>query len=50
MRALSIRHKLMLACGVMALITGTMGAGALWTVASVNHAYQRLAHESLPAL
>jgi methyl-accepting chemotaxis protein len=47
---LSIRGKLLLACVAIALITGAMGAGALWAVTSVDHAYRRLAHESLPAV
>jgi methyl-accepting chemotaxis protein len=47
---LSIRGKLTLACVAVAVLTAAVGGGALWIVASVQHAYQRLAHESLPAV
>ena len=50
MRALSVRRKLIVACGVIALITGAVGGGALWAVSAVNRSYQMVAHESLPAV
>ena len=50
MRALSIRQKLIVACGAIAVITGAVGGGALWAVSAINRSYQRVAHESLPAV
>ena len=50
MPALSIRRKLLLACGALALLTGATGGGALWAVLAVTRTYQQLALESLPAV
>ena len=48
-RGLSIRGKLLLACGAIALLTGATGGGALWAVLLVSRTYETLATESLPA-
>jgi methyl-accepting chemotaxis protein-1 (serine sensor receptor) len=50
MRALSIRHKLLMAFGAIAALAAAVGGGALWAVSSVTRAYERLATESLPAV
>jgi methyl-accepting chemotaxis protein len=50
MRRLSIRQKLIVACGAIALITGAVGGGALRAVSAVNRSYQTLADETLPAV
>jgi methyl-accepting chemotaxis protein len=49
-RSLSIKKKLIVACGAIALITGAVGVGALWAVSQVDQAYQTVARESLPAV
>jgi methyl-accepting chemotaxis protein len=50
MSGLSIRRKLLVACGAIAFLTGAIGGGALWALSSVNRSYQRLAEELLPAV
>lgn len=47
MRLLSIRRKLLVACGAIALLTGALGGGALWAVLAVSRTYETLARESL---
>jgi methyl-accepting chemotaxis protein len=46
----TIRRKLMVACGGLALLTGAVGAAGLWGFAKVNAAFQSVAKEGLPAV
>jgi methyl-accepting chemotaxis protein len=47
---LSIRNKLVAACGGLALITGLVGAWGVWALTRANAAFQVVVTESLPAV
>jgi methyl-accepting chemotaxis protein len=47
---LSIRAKLIAACGGLALITGLVGGWSIWAYSRVNSAFQVAVKESLPAI
>ena len=48
--SLSIRAKLIGACGCLALITGLVGGAGLWAFSSASRAFQVAATQSLPAV
>ena len=48
--SLSIRAKLISACGGLALITGLVGGAGLWAFSSASGAFQVAATQSLPAV
>jgi methyl-accepting chemotaxis protein len=47
---LSIRAKLIAACGGLALITGLVGGWSIWAFSRINSAFQVAVRESLPAV
>ena len=49
-RTLSIRTRLIVACGGLALITGLVGGLGLWAFSTVNAAFQVAVTRSLPAV
>jgi methyl-accepting chemotaxis protein len=50
LRNLSIRVKLLLTCGCLAVLTGLVGAWGLWALEHANGAFQVAATQSLPAV
>jgi methyl-accepting chemotaxis protein len=49
-RNLSVRTKLIVACGLLALITGMVGAIAIWALSSTNGALQIVVNQSISAV
>ena len=49
-RNLSVRTKLIIACGLLALITGMVGAIAIWALSSTNGALQIVVDQSISAV
>jgi methyl-accepting chemotaxis protein len=48
-RNLGVRIKLILACGLLALITGLVGALAIWALSRANGAFQTMVDQDVPA-
>jgi len=49
-RNLSVRNKLIVACGLLALVTGLVGAFAIWALSSTNSALQIVVNQSVSAV
>lgn len=49
-RNLSVRSKLIVACGLLALVTGLVGAFAIWALSSTNSALQGVVNQSVSAV
>jgi methyl-accepting chemotaxis protein len=49
-RNFSVRTKLIVACGLLALITGMVGAIAIWALSSTNGALQVVVNQSISAV
>jgi methyl-accepting chemotaxis protein len=47
---MSVRSKLILACGALAVVTGLVGGAGLWGIARVSTAFDAVANQSLPAV
>lgn len=50
MRSLSIRTRLILMCGGLALFTGIVGGLGIWAFSTLNQAFQVAVDQSLPAV
>lgn len=49
-RHFTVRTKLILACGFLALITGMVGAFSIWALSSTNGAFQTMVYQNIPSI